>query len=94
MNSIDKDKARNLYRGGEPLKNYQVYLDSVYWDSFDEHWQALQYIDQHEKAFVEISKDLGSEPLTVRIYNEFMFESETRAVLVNGQYIERLVKYD
>lgn len=86
-----KDKARNLYSGGEPLKNYQVYLDSVYWDSFDEEWEALQYIDENESQFIEVSKDLGEEPLTVRIYKESMFESETRAVLVNGQYIERIL---
>lgn len=91
MNSVDKDRARNLYRGGEPLKNYQVYLDSVYWDSFDEHWQALQYIDDNEKNFIAISKDLGNEPLKIRVYNESQFDSETRAVLVNGQYIERIL---
>jgi hypothetical protein len=91
MSNINKDSVRNLYRGGEPLKNYQVYLDSVYWDSFDEEWQALQYIDDNEKNFVSISRDLGAEPLKVRVYNESQFESEVRAVLVNGYYIERIL---
>ncbi len=68
-----------MYKGGEPLKRYQVYLDSVYQDSFEEDWQAMQYIDENIVRYQNIANE-ENEVINVRIYDEYNFadlENET-----------------
>ena len=62
----------NLYYRAPELKRYQVYLDSVYQDSFEEQWEAMQWIDDNEKRFQAIADD-ANEVINVRIYDEYNF---------------------